>query len=89
MNHFASRAFWQHYHALPADVQELADKNFALLQADPNHPSLHFKKIGRFRSARVGLHYRALAVEVDDGLLWFWIGLSTVAAGNFVMPDSH
>jgi hypothetical protein len=23
---------------------------------------------------RVGLRYRALAVEADDGLLWFWIG---------------
>ena len=24
--------------------------------------------------ARVGLHHRALAVEIPDGLLWFWIG---------------
>ena len=71
MNHFASRAFWQCYSALPDDIRELADRNFALLQADPTHPSLHFKKVGRFRSARVGRHYRALAVEVDDGLLWF------------------
>jgi hypothetical protein len=23
---------------------------------------------------RVGLRYRALAVEVDEGALWFWIG---------------
>jgi hypothetical protein len=22
----------------------------------------------------VGLRHRALAVEVEDGLLWFWIG---------------
>lgn len=59
---------------LPDAIRELADKNFALLKEDPAHPSLHFKKIGRFRSARVGRNYRALAVEVDDGLLWFWIG---------------
>ncbi len=25
-------------------------------------------------SARVGLHYRALAVRTDDVLAWFWIG---------------
>jgi hypothetical protein len=25
-------------------------------------------------SVRVGSRYRALAVEVDAGLLWFWIG---------------
>ena len=74
MNHFASRGFWRCYNALPANIQELADKNFELLRADPTHPSLHFKKVGRFRSARVGLQHRALAVEVDDGLLWFWIG---------------
>jgi len=35
---------------------------------------LHFKKIGRFWLVRIGLRYRALAVEVDDGYLWFWIG---------------
>jgi hypothetical protein len=52
----------------------LADKNFRLLRENPNHPSLHFKQVGRFRSVRVGLHFRALAVELDDGLLWFWIG---------------
>ena len=40
----------------------------------PHHPSLHFKKIDKYRSVRVGLHYRALAVEVPEGLLWFWIG---------------
>jgi hypothetical protein len=34
----------------------------------------HFKKIGKYWSVRVGIHYRALAVEVEDGLLWFWIG---------------
>jgi hypothetical protein len=74
MKHYASRRFWQCYHSLPEAVRELADKSFQLLREDPRHPSLEFKKVGRFRSARVGLHYRALAVEVDDGVLWFWIG---------------
>jgi len=74
MNHFASRRFWDCYNSLPGSVQGIADRNFELLKSDPTHPSLHFKKVGRFRSARVGLQHRALAVEVDDGLLWFWIG---------------
>ena len=74
MKHTASPEFWSCYRDLPEAVQALADKNFALLKTDPQHPSLHFKSIGRFRSVRVGLHYRALAVEVPDGLLWFWIG---------------
>jgi hypothetical protein len=74
MRHFASRKFWDAYQALPESVRTLADKNYALLKADPKHPSLHLKRVGDYWSVRVGLGYRALAVEVDDGLLWFWIG---------------
>jgi hypothetical protein len=74
MRHFASPGFWAAYEKLPEQVRELADRNYALLKADPRHPSLHLKKIGRFWSVRVWLRYRALAVEVEDGLLWFWIG---------------
>lgn len=74
MRHFASPAFWAAYESLPQPVRELADKNFALLKSDPRHPSVQLKKVGRFWSARVGLRYRALAVDVDEGLLWFWIG---------------
>ena len=74
MNHSASPAFWECCKQLPDAIRALADKNFALLKDDPNHPSLHFKKVGRYRSARVGRDFRALAVETDDGLLWFWIG---------------
>lgn len=55
-------------------VQDLADKCFDLLKADPYYRSLHFKKIGKYRSVRIGRAHRALAVEVEDGLLWFWIG---------------
>jgi hypothetical protein len=74
LNHYASPDFWSCYRALPAEVQGLADKSFSLLKADSRHPSLHFKKVGRFWSARIGLHYRAVAVQAPDGLLWFWIG---------------
>lgn len=74
MNHFASPSFWAAYRALPASVQGVADRSYELLSSDPEHPSLHLKKVGRYWSVRVGLRYRALAVEVDDGLLWFWIG---------------
>jgi hypothetical protein len=59
---------------LSPPVQNLADQAYARLKQDPRHPSLHFKKVGRFWSARVGAHHRALAVEALDGLVWFWIG---------------
>lgn len=74
MKHFASSKFWEFYEGLPEKIRVLADKNFDLLKQGSSHPSLHFKKAGRYRSVRVGLEYRALAVEVEDGLLWFWIG---------------
>jgi hypothetical protein len=74
VNHFASAAFWSAYEKLSPAIRRLADENFALLKEDPRHPSLHFKAIGRYRSVRVGLRYRALAIQVEDGLLWFWIG---------------
>ncbi len=74
MRHFASPDFWSLYRDLPEDVRELADKNFELLKTDPRHPSLRFKKIGKYPSVRVGLRYRALAIETPKGLVWFWIG---------------
>jgi hypothetical protein len=75
LKHKALPEFWSHYRQLPAEVRELADKNFQLLKTNPRHPSLHFKKIGDLWSARVGLHYRALALDdPPDGVVWFWIG---------------
>ncbi len=74
MKHSASSRFWQRYAALPEEIRTVADKGYELLKQDPRHPSLHFKKLGKFWSARVGMHYRALAVEVDDEMLWVWIG---------------
>lgn len=34
---------WSCYNALPAPIREQADKVFALLKANPQHPSLHFR----------------------------------------------
>jgi uncharacterized protein (UPF0147 family) len=48
MRHRASRKFWEYYNALPKNVQRLADQNYEMLKRDPKHPSLHFKKAGRY-----------------------------------------
>jgi len=74
MRHFASRAFWEAYGRLPEPVRSLAEKNYALLKENPQHPSLQFKRVGRFCSVGVGLRYRALATDADGDLVWFWIG---------------
>ena len=77
MKHRASAAFWYLYDSLPPDIRRTADRSYEYLKRDPRHPSLHFKKVGRFWSARVGLHHRALAVESGEDLIWFWIGTHT------------
>lgn len=49
----------------------------SLLRAAEDRPESSvppFKKIGKFWSARVGLHHRALAVEDGENRAWFWIG---------------
>ena len=46
MDHRAASDFWQEYRALPSDIRARADKQFLLLQGNPQHPSLQFKKIG-------------------------------------------
>jgi hypothetical protein len=74
VRHLASRTFWNLFDGLPQEVQELARKQFRLLKENPAHPSLHFKKVGRFWSVRIGVHYRALATEVDGNMRWHWIG---------------
>ncbi|MDY6786113.1 MAG: hypothetical protein SW833_26805 [Cyanobacteriota bacterium] len=71
---YTTRRFWECYDALPEAVQRTADRNYNLLKATPNHPSLHFKKVGKYWSIRAGRGYRALGVEVRNGILWLWIG---------------
>ena len=78
MKHRASEKFWKFYGELPGQIQKLADQNYELLKNDPLHPSLRFKKVGRFWSARVGIHYRAAAVQEGEDFVWFWIGHHSV-----------
>jgi hypothetical protein len=72
--HYTSRRFWECYDTLPETVQRTADQCYELLKSDSSHPSLHFKKVGKYWSVRAGGNYRALGVEVENGILWFWIG---------------
>jgi hypothetical protein len=74
VKHFASPEFWTCLEKLSVNVKELARQNYEILKTNPYHPSLHFKRIGRFWSVRVGRSYRALAVDAEDGIVWFWIG---------------
>jgi hypothetical protein len=62
---------------LPGEIQLLARKNYKLWVADPHHPSLQFKRVGRkdpIYSVRVGIGWRALGLLDGDTITWFWIG---------------
>lgn len=74
MKHRAAPSFWSHFDQLPDEIQQLARKNYALLVADPSHPSLHLKRVGPYWSVRIGIHYRAIGNPRPYGILWFWIG---------------
>jgi hypothetical protein len=52
-------------------VQQIARKNFKLLKGNPAY---HFKKVGKFWSARAGITHRALAIEDGKDFIWVWIG---------------
>ncbi len=70
--------FWERYNELPEDIKNLVNKKFDLLKRNPYHPSLHLKKVGNYWSARVSNRYRTVGIEIEEGIVWFWIGRGTV-----------
>lgn len=62
---------------LPPDIQAQAARAFERFLADPFDPTLALKRLQGSQtifSARVGLHYRALARRAEHRFVWFWIG---------------
>ncbi len=74
MNHHAMPDFWRLYQQLPLGIQALASKNFELLKRNSRHPSLKLKKVNEYWTVRVGLKYRAVAIQKGGDVIWFWIG---------------
>ena len=73
----ATPRFWHLLKDLPTDVQRLAVKNYRLWQANPNHPSLRYRRLeGRenLATVRIGDHYRALGLLETGIVVWIWIG---------------
>ncbi|MBV6489772.1 MAG: hypothetical protein IT202_06800 [Fimbriimonadaceae bacterium] len=77
MRSHISREFRAALRALPKEVQSQARKTYELWKQNPHHPGLHFARLKAHDaySVRIGLHYRAICVEVEkDVFLWDWIG---------------
>ncbi len=55
-------------------IKTRARQVYQLWKMNPRHPSIQFKKTGNVWSVRIGNGYRAIALQQDDVLYWFWIG---------------
>ena len=54
-----------------------ARQAYDLFMANPDHPSLRFKKLqgpGNFWSVRFGGEYRAVCEREGDRVVWHWMG---------------
>ena len=68
--HKATARFWRLLNRLPENLREKAKRNFDLLRKDTLYLFLHFKKVGNFWSARVGINHRALAIKDGQDFIW-------------------
>jgi mRNA-degrading endonuclease RelE of RelBE toxin-antitoxin system len=62
---------------LPTHIRDQARAAFRVWTKTPYHPALRFKRVHPVRpfyAARVGLHYRAVALVDGEDATWFWIG---------------
>ena len=77
MNSRTTRRFRALLAVLPADIRSQAERAYRLWRANPQHPSLRFKRIHAEQpiyAVRIGLRWRALGVLEGDDLVWFWLG---------------
>jgi hypothetical protein len=70
----ASGSFWTCLEGLNEEIQRSALKQYRLWLRDPNHPSVKFKRVQNYWSARITDNYRALGIMDGDTVIWFWIG---------------
>lgn len=81
MNYETTQDFWDIFQKLPPSVRKQAQKIYRLWIENPQHPSLHFKKVNESQpflySIRINNKFRALAVQHNDTFVWFWIGTHT------------
>jgi hypothetical protein len=70
-------AFWKCYQSLSLQTKKEARKAYKAFKKDPYHPGLHFKRVHSTRpifSLRITKDYRAVGIQDDKQIIWFWIG---------------
>jgi len=69
--------FWKCYNALPEDVKKEARRAYRQFKINPYHPGLRFKRVHSTRaifSVRITKDYRAVGIQQDKYIIWYWIG---------------
>jgi hypothetical protein len=77
MNSITTERFWKCYRELPEGIRKEAKKAYRQFKKDPYYPGLRFKRIHSTRpifSLRITKDYRALGLQQDSNIIWFWIG---------------
>lgn len=70
-------SFWREYEALDPRTKLCARRAYRQFAANPDHPSLRFKKFHGFSnvwSVRINEQYRAVGERNGDVIEWAWIG---------------
>jgi len=65
------------YESLPEKIRNQARQAYSQFKSDPYHPGLHFNRIHSSRpiySVRITKDYRAVGVQQNNKIIWFWIG---------------
>lgn len=71
MHSSASSSFWACFHELTDEIQRISIKQYRLWLRDPKHPSVQFKRVQGYWSARITDNYRALGILEGDTVIWF------------------
>ena len=72
--HSASGSSWKNFNSLPEPIKEIARQQYKFMEFNPSHPSLQLKRNDKYWSVRINQEYRALGLDVTDGIVWFWLG---------------
>ncbi|MBI1870875.1 MAG: hypothetical protein HYS07_06765 [Chlamydiae bacterium] len=62
---------------LPKEVQSQARDAYKQFKQNPFYPSLRYKRVHSTKpiySVRITLEYRAIGVQIENEIIWFWIG---------------
>ena len=72
-----TQRFRKLYGNLPEQIRKQAKRVYRQFEKDPYYPGLHFKRVHSSEpiySVRITKDYRAVGVQQNDEIIWFWIG---------------